>query len=157
MEENIVEIIEDILNNEWIEDNAICGDDAICGKTLCGYENALDVKPQILRQWNPKRVNLAKEDAVILYETSQFAKEPGDITYHTENVTGFVSVDIRTVNSEARFKALYTQIEAIRKMMRKAPHTDYDRWDFIRETLFHRPLSWRAVIDYKLSKANITL
>ena len=108
-------------------------------------------------QWNPKRVDFGKEDGLILYETSGLAKEPGDITYHTENIEGFISVDIRTINSEARFKALYTEIERIRKNVRKNPHTDYDRLDFIRKTLFHRPLSWRAVIDYKLSACNTIL
>ena len=157
MEENIVEIIEGLLNDEWIEDDAVCGDDAICGKTLCGYEDAPGVTPQILRQWNPKRVDFAKEDAMMLYETSGLMKEPGDLTYFSENVTGFVSLDIRTVNSEARFKALYTEIERIRKFKRKNPHADYDRWDFIRKTLFHRPLSWRAVVDYKFLRANVAL
>jgi hypothetical protein len=134
MEENVVEIIESLLDDNW---------------------NSYNVKkPQILRQWNPKRVDMAKDDAVILYETSGLMKEPGDLTYFSEDVNGFVSVDIRTVKSESRFKALYTEIERIRKLKRKNPHTDYDRWDFVRKTLFHRPLSWRAVVDYKLSKAN---
>ena len=137
MEENVVDIIESLLDTNWNAGNV--------------------TKPQILIQWDPKRVDFGKEDGVILYETSALAKEPGDLTYHTENVTGFVSVDIRTVNSEARFIALYTEIERIRKLKRKAPHTDYDRWDFIHKTLFHRPLSWRAVIDYKLLRANVAL
>ena len=137
VEENVVEIIEDLLDTNWNAGNV--------------------TKPQILIQWNPKRVDFGKEDGLILYETSGLAKEAGDLTYHTENITGFISVDIRTVNSEARFKALYTEIERIRKLKRKAPHTDYDRWDFIRKTLFHRPLSWRAVVDYKLSRANVAL
>lgn len=137
MEENVVEIIESLLDTNWNAENV--------------------TKPQILRQWNPKRVDFGKEDAVLLFETSALAKELGDLTYFSENVDGFISVDIRTVNSESRFKALYTEIERIRKLKRKAPHTDYDRWDFIHKTLFHRPLSWRAVVDYKLSKANVAL
>ena len=137
VEENVTAIIEDLLDTNWNAGNV--------------------VKPQILKQWNPKRVDLAKEDAVILYETSGLMKEPGDLTFHTENIEGYISVDIRTVNSESRFIALYTEIERIRTLKRKAPHTDYDRWDFIHKTLFHRPLNWRAVIDYKLLRANVAL
>lgn len=137
MEENVVEIIESLLDTYWDTDNV--------------------AKPQILRQWNPKRVDLATQDALLLYETSGLAKEPGDLTYFSENVTGFVSIDIRSITSESRFKALYAEIERIRKLYRKAPHTDYDRLDFIRKTLFHRPLSWRGVVDYKLSRVNVSL
>ena len=137
MEEDIVGIIEGLLDTNWNAGNV--------------------TKPQILIQWDSKRIDFGKEDGVIIYETSGLAKEPGDLTYHTENVTGLISVDIRTIDSEARFKALYTEIERIRKLKRKAPHADYDRWDFIRKTLFHRPLSWRAVVDYKLLRANVAL
>lgn len=156
MQENIVEIIEDLLNDEWAIE-AVCGDNALCGHVLCGYENDLDAIPQIFRQGNdPKRVDLATEDMVKIYEIN-FSKEPGDITYATEDIEGSVSVDVRTVNSEAQFKALYTEIERIRKFKRKNPHADYDRWDFVRKTLFHRPLSWRAVVDYKFLRANVAL
>ena len=137
MKEDVVEIVQNLLDTNWNAGNC--------------------VKPQIICQWDSKRIDFGKEDGLILYETSGLAKEAGDITYHTENIEGFVSVDIRTVNSESRFKALYIEIERIRKLNRKAPHTDYDRWDFIRKTLFHRPLSWRAVVDYKLSRANVAL
>lgn len=154
MEENIVSIIENILDTEWVESNAICGDDALCGDLICGVENP---KPRILRQWNPKRVDFAKEDGLILYETSGMMREAGDITYFSEDVTGFVSIDIRTITSEKQFDAIYDELERIRKLKRKNPHVDYDRWDFIRKTLFHRPLSWRGVVDYKLSRANVAL
>lgn len=137
MEEDVVNIIESLLDTNWNAGNV--------------------TKPQILKQWNPKRVDFGKEDGVIIYETSGLAKEPGDLTYHTENVTGLISVDIRTINSGSRCKALYTEIERIRTLKRKAPHTDYDRWDYLRRTIFHRPLNWRAVIDYKLLRANVAL
>jgi len=136
-EENVVEIIESLLNTNWNTENV--------------------AKPTILRQWDPKRVDLRNQDVLLIYETAGLTREQADITYSYEDGEGFISVDIRTVVSEARFKALYAEIERIRKLKRKDPHTDWDRWDYIRRQLFHRPKSYRAVVDYKLVKYDETL
>jgi len=136
-EEDIVGIVEAILNTNWNGDNV--------------------TKPQILAQWDEKRVDLRAADLVLIYETSGLTKQQGDLAYNTEDKQGFISLDIRTTESEARWNALYTEVERIRKLKRRDPHTDWDHLDFIRKTLFHRSGSWRGVIDYQLTKWNEAL
>mgnify|MGYP001106203588 CR=1 FL=1 len=136
-EEDIVGIVELMLNTDWITENV--------------------AKPTIIAQWDEKRVNLRSGDLILIYETSGLSKEQGDLTYSTEDKTGLVSLDIRTVMSKARFNALYTEVERVRKAARKAPHADWDILNFVRRTLFHRPGSWRGVVDYRLEKYNEAL
>ena len=135
-EEDIVGIVESILDTDWIAENV--------------------AKPTIIAQWDEKRVNLRSGDLILIYETS-FTKEQGDLTYSTEDKTGIISLDIRTVESEARYNALYAEVERIRKAARKDPHADWDILNFVRKTLFHRPKSWRGVVDYRLEKYNEAL
>jgi len=136
-EEDVVGIIESILNANWNEETV--------------------TKPTIIAQWDEKRVDLRAADLILIYETSGMPKTPGDLAYNTEDKSGFVSLDIRSVVSEARWKALYAETERIRKAKRRQPHTDWDILQFVRKTLFHRPGSWRGVVDYKLEKWNEAL
>jgi|GEM_PF-1495298 len=127
-EEDVVGIIESILNANWNEETV--------------------TKPTIIAQWDEKRVDLRAADLILIYETSGLMKSPGDLAYNTEDKNGFVSLDIRTVVDEERWKALYAEVERIRKVKRRQPHTDWDILQFVRKTLFYRPGSWRGVIDY---------
>ena len=136
-EENIVSIIREILDDNWNAGNA--------------------PKPEIIAQWDEKRVDLAASDVILIYETSGLMKQMGDLAYNTEDKQGFLSLDIRTTESEDRWDALYGEVERIRKAKRRDPHTDWDHLDFVRKTLFHRPRSWRGVIDYQLIKWNEAL
>ena len=136
-EEDIVSIIESLVDTNWNTENC--------------------PKPSIIAQWDEKRVDLRAGDLILIYETSGLVKTIGDLAYNTEDKNGFISLDIRTVETEARWKALYTEVERIHKAKRRKPHTDWDLWDFVRKTLFHRPGSWRGVVDYKLVKWNETL
>lgn len=133
-EEDIVSIIEAILNANW--------------------NPATVPLPTIIAQWDDKRVDLRAGDLILIYETSGLMKEQGDLCYNTEDKTGFISLDIRTTESEVRFNLLYGEVERIRKLKRRDPHADWDHLDFIRKTLFHRPGSWRGVVDYRLVKWN---
>lgn len=133
-EEDIVSIIEAILNANW--------------------NPATVPLPTIIAQWDDKRIDLRAGDLILIYETSGLMKEQGDLCYNTEDKTGFISLDIRTTESEVRFNLLYGEVERIRKLKRRDPHADWDHLDFIRKTLFHRPGSWRGVVDYRLVKWN---
>jgi len=105
-EEDVVGIIESILNANWNEETV--------------------TKPTIIAQWDEKRVDLRAADLILIYETSGLMKSPGDLAYNTEDKNGFVSLDIRTVVDEERWKALYAEVERIRKVKRRQPHTDWD-------------------------------
>lgn len=133
-EEDIVSIIEAILNANW--------------------NPATVPLPTIIAQWDDKRIDLRAGDLILIYETSGLMKEQGDLCYNTEDKTGFISLDIRTTESEVRFNLLYGEVERIRKLKRRDPHADWDHLDFIRKTLFHRPGSWRGVVDFRLVKWN---
>jgi len=133
-EEDITHIIETVLTANW--------------------NPATVPLPTIIAQWDEKRVDLRAGDLILIYETSGLMKAQGDLAYNTEDKSGFISLDIRTTESEARWKALYAEVERIRKAKRRDPHTDWDHLDFIRRTLFHRAGSWRGVIDYGLVKWN---
>lgn len=77
-----------------------------------------------------KRLDLGNKDAIVVYDTGPAMRERGDIFYETEDFNSFVSIDIRTVVDKTRLEALWTEVNRIRVLKRKAP---YDDW----QTLYH--------------------
>ena len=134
MEEDTVSIATSLLDTNWNSDNC--------------------VKPQIIAPIEQyKRIDLSDGDAILLYDTGPSMRAKGDIFYEHEDFDSFVSIDIRTVASKTRLNALWTEVNRIRVLKRKDPHTDWQTLYHLRRTplinknvgLFRYVVDWRFV------------
>lgn len=108
---------------------------------------------------NHKRLDLGNKDAIVVYDTGPTMRERGDISYASEDFNSFVSIDIRTVVDKTRLEALWTEVNRIRVLKRKDPHTDW-------QTLYHMGRTpridksvglWRYVVDWRYLSRKVLL
>ena len=129
----------------------------LIGLLEAGWNEGIVPKPEFLKQWDTKYVDENDSDKVIIYYTGERVKTPSDILYNTEDHTVLISLDVRTLESEERYILLFEEIERIRAVNRRDPGSDWHRWDFIRESVFHRPQRFRGVFDYSIKAFSVTI
>ena len=138
--EDVVSITVDLLIDNWNSSNV----------ARPGIISAIE---------NYKRVELANSDAILVYDTGPAMRERGDIFYDTEDYNSFVSIDIRTTVDKTRLEALWTEVNRIRVLKRKAPHADW-------QTLYHVSRIpridksvglWRYIIEWRYISRKVAL
>jgi hypothetical protein len=140
MEEDVVSITVSLLDTNWNASNC--------------------VKPQIIAPIEQyKQVDLADGDVILIYDTGPSMRAKGDILYSTEDFDSFVSIDIRTVASKSRLNALWTEVNRIRVLKRKDPHTDWHSIHHLRRTpLINKSVGlFRYVVDWRFVARKVAL
>lgn len=140
MDEDVVGITVSMLNANWDAGNV--------------------TKPTVIAAIEEyKRVDLANTDAILIYDTGPAMRERGDIFYETEDFNSFVSIDVRTVLNKARLEALWTEINRIRVLNRKAPHADWQTLYHVRRTAYiNKSVGlWRYVVDWRYLSRKVLL
>ena len=140
MNEDVVNITVDLLDSNWDAGNI----------TKPGIISAIE---------DHKRLDLGDKDAIVVYDTGPAMRDKGDIFYATEDFNSFVSIDIRTVDSKARLESLWTEVNRIRVLKRKAPHADW-------QTLYHQGRIpridksvglWRYIVEWRYLARKVLL
>lgn len=140
MEEDIVSITVALLSGNWDASNV--------------------VKPQIIAPIEQyKRVDLADGDAILIYDTGPSMRTKGSIFYDHEDFDSFVSIDIRTVASKTKLNSLWTEVNRIRVLKRKAPHADWHSLYHLRRTpLINKSVGlFRYVVDWRFVARKVSL
>ena len=140
MNEDVVNITVDILDANWNSSNI--------------------VKPGIIAAIEDhKRLDLGNKDAIVIYDTGPAIRERGDIFYETEDFNSFVSIDIRTVIDKTRLEALWTEVNRIRVLKRKAPHADWQTiYQIGRVPRIDKSVGlWRYIVEWRYLARKVLL
>ena len=118
------------------------------------------VKPGIIAAIEDhKRLDLGNKDAIVVYDTGPSLRERGDIFYETEDFNSFVSIDIRTVVDKTRLEALWTEVNRIRVLKRKAPHADWQTlYQIGRIPRIDKSVGlWRYIVEWRYLARKVLL
>lgn len=140
MDENVVGITVDLLDANW--------------------DSSKIIKPAIIAPIEDhKRLDLGNKDAIVVYDTGPAMRERGDIFYETEDFNSFVSIDIRTVLNKTRLEALWTEVNRIRVLKRKAPHADWQTiYQIGRVPRIDKSVGlWRYIVEWRYLARKVLL
>ncbi|MGP8322406.1 MAG: hypothetical protein ACT6FG_00190 [Methanosarcinaceae archaeon] len=140
MDEDVVKITVDMLDSNWDNNNIL--------------------KPGIIAPIEDhKRLDLGNKDAIVVYDTGPAMRERGDIFYETEDFNSFVSIDIRTVLNKTRLEALWTEVNRIRILKRKAPHADWQTiYQISRTPRIDKSVGlWRYIVEWRYLARKVLL
>lgn len=100
----------------------------------------------------PPHIDLSSNDWVFVYSRRPTTKQIASVSYLTETMEGFVTVDIRTDVSHAQSDLMYYEVERLRIANKTDPIVGWHTWEYLEAiNLSDRVRGWyRIVIDYKI-------